>query len=70
MRSDAGENISEPAEGIDSDSLATDVAQHTAQLHVHLDQDFLYPLDGAAGNGHQIASVPHKARAMRISSVG
>jgi hypothetical protein len=35
-----------------------DVAQHTAQLHIHLDQHFLYPLDGAAGIGHQIASLP------------
>jgi hypothetical protein len=37
---------------------AADVAQYSAELHVHLNQYFLHTLNGAARLGHQIASLP------------
>src|SRR5450755_5171256 len=34
------------------------IAQHIAELYVHLDQDLLHPLNRAGGLGDQIASLP------------
>ncbi|PYT23146.1 MAG: hypothetical protein DMG57_32945 [Acidobacteria bacterium] len=35
-----------------------EVAQHVAELHIHLRQDFLHALNSTAGFGHQIAPLP------------
>src|SRR5207247_1952790 len=37
---------------------SADVAQHAAQLHVHLDQRLLHALNRTAGLRHQVPSLP------------